>query len=146
MMIIENMVELKHHLQTLLETGKRHKFRMEKLLDHPEAGFGSFNHIGFRYIHTLRAALPEGEIISATECATVGCIAGHAALLFDCPEDEDIFEFAETQLGLTCGEAYNLFHGEWHPTKTMRTISLEEVIEHLDSLIQNETEHRMTAT
>lgn len=134
----DNLNKLITHLKRLRDAGKQHKFNMWDYLWHPGIDSGaSMDNIG-----ELRASLPDGTVIDAFECGTVACIAGHCALIGGAAETDFVHVFAREWLGLTPGEAHDLFLGHWGRRATregrcrvgLDEVTLDEAIAHLESL------------
>lgn len=103
-MNIERAKELRSHMQWLLDNCRAHNFRMDKWLWHPRVAWGVSR------INDLHSWM---RCDSATECATAGCIAGTAALLWNAPPGIRVDTFARDALGLTGSEATWLFFAGW---------------------------------
>lgn len=130
-MNVENMTKLRDHLVWLRDNDKAYKFAMNRWLglrDHPAAPACSS-------IGEFDWWLGGEEVISATECGTVACLAGHTALLFGADPGDYVDEFAREVLGLETWEAATLFYGKWSEHQ-LDDITLDDAIEHLTSLLE----------
>ena len=131
-MNVANAEVLLAHLRGLHATGKEYKFDMSRWLGHiTDKDLEAVNK------EELVDALKDRHIvepISATDCGTVACIAGHASLIGGASMTDIPWDFAEDWLGLSDEESMYLFWGKWSGKDT-NDITLDEAIAHLTSLI-----------
>ena len=153
-MNVENMTTLRDHLVWLRDNNRAYKFDMAAWLkvhdDYvPENYYPIDTHqASIRGLRNTLADMGHTWGPSATECGTVACLAGHAALLGGAPERQPVLSFAQHWLGLTSDEAFNLFFGRWHPSypqshgRPPKDVTIQDAIDHLTGLLNAEASPR----
>ena len=137
-MNLTNATTLLNHLKWL-QTHRPDKFDMDLWIGWNKNTFDSETGV----IEDLNEWLKENKItepVSPTECNTVACLAGHAALLApSTPDTKDtpIYNIAVNWLELDHNTAKELFYAE-SPLWKGRDSTLENAIEVLQELIQEE--------
>ena len=135
----ENLAKIIIHLEWLRDNGCSYKFKMSHFLSYyrDSVKIAEANTIEDLEAQLYRMKAP----ISATECGTVGCIAGHIALIGDCPKRHNVEEFAADWLGLSKAEADSIFYADWAGIyddgveRELGDVTIDETIEYLKSLV-----------
>lgn len=124
-----NMMKLLHHLRWLRNTDRANKWDMSRYLGHR-------NHptLGVRTI----ADLEQFASVSATECGTTACFAGHSLLLGGASQYELAPIFAAEWLGIDYRIAKRLFMGNFTPGGLIAT--LDAGIETLERILSGASE------
>lgn len=131
----ENMTKLRDHLAWLRDNDKADKFNMGVYLSYHNIQATTVASLS-KTIHNYTGKMP---VISATECGTVACIAGHAALIGGCHENDLVPYFALRWLDLTGDEAADLFFGAWS-SSSLHDVTIDDVITELDRLLDEQQE------
>lgn len=133
----QNLSVIIDHLVKLKLNKKDHKFNMSQWLSHP--AITCVTHV--TTISDLRFWVEDRKVvISATECGTIACLAGHILLINCTLENEneghdvrDVQEFAANWLNLDNEQSSFLFLGGWTETPLSK-ISLSQTINYLKRL------------
>lgn len=107
----ELIERLHDHLVWLRDNNKAYKFDMASWISHKD-----LENVMAHTLDELRCYFFDKGMdatISATECGTVACLAGHVALLTGIDEHEDISRHAQQQLGLNDSQGSYMFGGQW---------------------------------